>query len=171
MRIAPEQLRLAPAIATAFPASRAAGVARLADVDPVAYARTRNHLRGAVTRLSPYLTHGLLSTPDVVAAVGDAGKLAQELAWREFFQLVHAREALAPRVAAAHRGGAAVVQRLLAGGRAAPAVSFGRGGNGSADRRPRAAEGATRAGTVPEANGRHPCLTRRRSRSSRCAAW
>lgn len=91
-RIAPGELRLPAATAAAFPPSRAAALARLADVDPGAYARTRNHLRGAVTRLSPYLTHGLLSVPDVVAAVGDAGKLAQELAWREFFQLVHARE-------------------------------------------------------------------------------
>lgn len=35
--------------------------ARLAAVNPEAYARTRNALDGAVTRLSPYLTHGLLS--------------------------------------------------------------------------------------------------------------
>jgi deoxyribodipyrimidine photo-lyase len=91
-RIDPAELRLPPAVVEAFPPSRAAGLARLAAVDPVAYARTRNHLRGAVTRLSPYLTHGLISLPEVVAAVGDDGKLAQELAWREFFQLVHGRE-------------------------------------------------------------------------------
>lgn len=91
-RIDPAKLRLPPAVTATFPPSRAAGLARLAAVDPVAYARTRNHLRGAVTRLSPYLTHGLLSVPEVVAAVGDDGKLAQELAWREFFQMVHARE-------------------------------------------------------------------------------
>jgi len=91
-RVDPSDLRLPQAVAAAFPPSRAAGLARLATVDPAAYARTRNHLRGAVTRLSPYLTHGLLTLPEVVAAVGAEGKLAQELAWREFFQLVHARE-------------------------------------------------------------------------------
>ncbi len=94
-RIDPAALRLPPKVATAFPPSRATGLARLASVDPVAYARTRNHVQGAVTRLSPYLTHGLLSVPEVVAAVGVGGKLAQELAWREFFQLVHAREGAA----------------------------------------------------------------------------
>jgi len=94
-RIDPAALRLPPHVAAAFPPSRAAGLARLAGVDPAAYARTRNHLRGAVTRLSPYLTHGLLSLPEVVASADADGKLAQELAWREFFQLVHAREGAA----------------------------------------------------------------------------
>jgi len=91
-RIDPAELRLPAAVAAAFPPSRAAGLARMTAVDPVAYARTRNHLRGAVTRLSPYLTHGLVSVPEVVTKLGADGKLAQELAWREFFQLVHARE-------------------------------------------------------------------------------
>lgn len=40
-------------------------LARLAEVQPDAYARTRNALDGAVTRLSPYITHGLLSLRDV----------------------------------------------------------------------------------------------------------
>lgn len=95
-RVAVADLAWPTAVAAAFPPDRAAALARLATVDPVAYARSRNHLRGAVTRLSPYLTHGLLSVPEVLAAVGpDAGKLAQELAWREYFQLVHAREGAA----------------------------------------------------------------------------
>jgi deoxyribodipyrimidine photo-lyase len=76
-----------------FPPSRDAALARLAEVNVSTYARTRNHLRGAVTRLSPYLTHGLLSVPEVVAATPGLGnKLHQELGWREFFALVHARE-------------------------------------------------------------------------------
>jgi deoxyribodipyrimidine photo-lyase len=37
-----------------------AAQARLAAVRPDAYAQTRNALDGAVTRLSPYITHGLL---------------------------------------------------------------------------------------------------------------
>ncbi|MFN2322456.1 MAG: FAD-binding domain-containing protein [Trueperaceae bacterium] len=89
-RVPAADLAIPPAVARAFPPDRAEALARVADVDPAAYARTRNHLRGAVTRLSPYLTHGLVSVPDVLTAVGpNAGKLAQELGWREFFQLVH----------------------------------------------------------------------------------
>lgn len=89
-RVSLHELSLAPSIASAFPPSREAAVARLARLDPRAYARSRNHLRGAVSRLSPYLTHGLISLPDVVAAVGvGVGKFAQELAWREFFALVY----------------------------------------------------------------------------------
>jgi deoxyribodipyrimidine photo-lyase len=92
-RIPLRELQLDPALATTFPPARAAALERLAGVDVRAYARSRNHLRGAVSRLSPYLTHGLIGLPEVMAAVGaGAGKFAQELAWREFFGLVHLRE-------------------------------------------------------------------------------
>jgi deoxyribodipyrimidine photo-lyase len=86
-RVAPES---PAATRDSFPPTRAAALARLASVDAARYARTRNHLRGAVTRLSPYLTHGLLSVPEVVAALpDDAEKLRAELGWREYFALVH----------------------------------------------------------------------------------
>lgn len=71
------------------------GAARrtLAAIEPAAYARTRNHLDGAVTRLSPYLRHGVLGLVEVRdAALRRAGqpyeaqKLLQELAWRDYFQ-------------------------------------------------------------------------------------
>ena len=68
-----------------------AAEARLAAVDPEAYARTRNALDGAVTRLSPYLTHGLLSLREVYDAVHarhplDAKhKLVFELGWRAYW--------------------------------------------------------------------------------------
>ena len=52
-----------------FAPSHAAARARLAAVRPAAYASSRNHLDGAVTRLSPYLTHGLLSLPEAAAAL------------------------------------------------------------------------------------------------------
>ena len=66
--------------------------ARLAALRPSDYARSRNHLGGAVTRLSPYLTHGMLSLPHVVEqlrlqhGIGLEHKLMQELGWRAFFQ-------------------------------------------------------------------------------------
>ena len=53
-----------------FAPTRAAAQNRLAAVRSAAYASTRNHLDGAVTRLSPYLTHGLLSVPEVALRPG-----------------------------------------------------------------------------------------------------
>ncbi len=82
--------------AAGFEPTMAAARARLAAVRPAAYARTRNHLEGAVTRLSPYITHGFLSLPDVLQAVLARGPLEVrhrfvfELAWREYFAHVHA---------------------------------------------------------------------------------
>jgi deoxyribodipyrimidine photo-lyase len=67
-------------------------LARIARVQPGAYARTRNHLDGAVTGLSPYLTHGLVTLPEVLAGVlareplPVGHKLVYELGWREFFR-------------------------------------------------------------------------------------
>lgn len=40
---------------------RKAAEETLKKVDPIAYAKTRNSLTGAVTRLSPYIRHGVLS--------------------------------------------------------------------------------------------------------------
>lgn len=63
-------------------------------IDPVAYAKTRNHLSGAVTRLSPYISRGVVSLPVVRDRLlerhsqKDCQKLIQELAWREYFQRV-----------------------------------------------------------------------------------
>lgn len=70
--------------------TREAALARLAAVDAAAYARTRNHLTGAVTGLSPYLTHGLLSVPECLAALELPAqhKLVYEFGWREFFRHV-----------------------------------------------------------------------------------
>jgi deoxyribodipyrimidine photo-lyase len=77
--------------ASPFEPSREAALARLAAVRPGDYARTRNAIDGAVSRLSPYLTHGLLSLPEVLAAVASHStldlqhKFVFELGWREFF--------------------------------------------------------------------------------------
>ncbi len=63
-------------------------------IDPVAYAKTRNHLSGAVTKLSPYITRGVITLPDLRDrllqnhSAKDCEKLIQELAWREYFQEV-----------------------------------------------------------------------------------
>ncbi len=70
---------------------------RLDQIDPARYGRTRNRLIGAVTRLSPYLRHGVVTLAQVRSAVrsrvrlrGEADKLINELAWRDYFQRIYA---------------------------------------------------------------------------------
>ncbi len=77
-----------------FAPTRAAARARIAAVRPAAYARTRNMLDGAVTGLSPYLTHGLVTLTDVLAGVAARHRLEMqhkfvfELGWRAYFRHV-----------------------------------------------------------------------------------
>jgi Deoxyribodipyrimidine photolyase len=76
--------------AVGFPPTLAAALSRLQAVRPSDYARTRNALDGAVTRLSPYLSHGLLSLPQAHAAISarhpldPQHKLVYEFGWREY---------------------------------------------------------------------------------------
>ena len=77
-----------------FGPSRAAALDRLQAVSPAAYALSRNALDGAVTGLSPYLTHGILNLPEAALAIharhalSFEDKLVFEFAWREFFHHV-----------------------------------------------------------------------------------
>jgi len=77
-----------------FEPTRATALARAAAVDPQAYARTRNTLGGAVTRLSPYLTHGLVGLHEVYEAVHTRHALHRqhkfvfELGWRAYWRHV-----------------------------------------------------------------------------------
>jgi deoxyribodipyrimidine photo-lyase len=81
-----------------FPRSDAAWQERLAALHPARYAKTRNHLNGSVSRLSPYITHGYLSLGEAVEGVrahqplGRDDKLFAEFAWRVFFHHVWAHE-------------------------------------------------------------------------------
>ena len=76
------------------PPTLAAARARIAAVQPRAYARTRNALDGAVSGLSPYLTHGLVTLPEVLAgvlarhALDVQHKFVYELGWRAYFRHV-----------------------------------------------------------------------------------
>jgi deoxyribodipyrimidine photo-lyase len=96
---------------TAFEPTSAAALARVDQIDPVRYAKTRNALDGDVTGLSPYLTHGVLSLPQVTRRIRSASrlsfddKLVFEFAWREFFHHVWSRAAL---------GGDAILQDMRA---------------------------------------------------------
>ncbi len=87
---------LAIAIAPFGRGGRAAGLAALARIRPGAYARSRNFLDGAVSRLSPYLRHGMLSLAEVrdaalrVRSRPEVDTFVRELAWRDYYVRVRA---------------------------------------------------------------------------------
>ncbi len=76
-----------------FPTAYKDILAKLDAIDPESYARTRNFIDGAVTRLSVYISRGVISTNQVLNHLTDAGfelsrieKFVQELAWRDHWQ-------------------------------------------------------------------------------------
>ena len=77
-----------------FPATLEAARARVTALQPADYARSRNALEGAVSYLSPYITHGLVSLPEVLAdvtarhALAAQHKFVFELGWRAYFRHV-----------------------------------------------------------------------------------
>ena len=77
-----------------FAPTLAAAQARIAAVRPAAYARTRNALDGAVSSLSPYITHGFVTLGEVLAGVSARQaldvqhKFVFELGWRDYFRHV-----------------------------------------------------------------------------------
>ncbi|MDQ5897224.1 MAG: deoxyribodipyrimidine photo-lyase, partial [Pseudomonadota bacterium] len=81
--------------------SRPEALRRIAAIDAEAYARTRNALDGAVTGLSPWITHGIVTPAEVLAGaiaahraagrstpIGLQHRLVMELGWREYFRHV-----------------------------------------------------------------------------------
>jgi len=75
---------------------RAAAEEALSRLDPPRYAATRNYLDGAVSRLGPYLRHGVLTLAEVRDAAlqrvqghrEGAEKFVNELAWRDYYERV-----------------------------------------------------------------------------------
>lgn len=63
----------------------------LKDFNPHQYAKTRNSIEGQVSHLSPYITHGVVTLPEVYSFVNSKfrlnaeNKFLKELTWREFF--------------------------------------------------------------------------------------
>lgn len=61
----------------------------------MSYARTRNHASGAVTQLSPYVRHGIITDIDIQEhltlffELTQCEKLLQQLSWRSFFHYMH----------------------------------------------------------------------------------
>lgn len=104
----PDRLTLVATLRTLFPylaeesqispvrGGRAAALEILAKVKPLTYRETRNFLSGDVTRLSPYLRHGVLTLAEVRDTIlqkaeipEHAGKLVNELAWRDYWQRLY----------------------------------------------------------------------------------
>jgi deoxyribodipyrimidine photo-lyase len=77
-----------------FPTGYKSIIERLENIDAVNYAATRNFIDGAVTYLSPYISRGVISLPQVKQQILEkykpyqAEKLLQELTWREYWQRV-----------------------------------------------------------------------------------
>jgi deoxyribodipyrimidine photo-lyase len=69
-------------------------IQRLENIDVKNYAATRNFINGAVTYLSPYISRGVISLPQIreqilkTQTIQQGQKLIQELAWREYWQRV-----------------------------------------------------------------------------------
>ena len=68
---------------------------KLDDINPVEYAKNRNFIDGSVSRISPYISRGVLSTKQVLEYLLNKGfssrtieKFIQELAWRDYWQLI-----------------------------------------------------------------------------------
>jgi deoxyribodipyrimidine photo-lyase len=78
-----------------FPTQYLEIIERIKNINANKYTQSRNHLEGAVTYLSPYLTRGVITLPQIRDIVlqkfskNDAAKLIQELAWREYFQKLY----------------------------------------------------------------------------------
>ena len=74
---------------------RNAAEKKLANIDPINYANTRNFGDGKVTQLSPYIHHGVMSLNEVrnhaltqCSEPIQITKFIQELGWRDFWQRV-----------------------------------------------------------------------------------
>jgi deoxyribodipyrimidine photo-lyase len=89
-------LAAGPDLGEMWQGGRSVALQRLSAIDAVAYSRSRNHLDGTVTRLSPYLRHGCLSLQEAVDAIrkdfGPRGlKLIAEFSYRDYFRQVWGR--------------------------------------------------------------------------------
>jgi len=65
------------------------------NIDPIKYGKNRNFLNGAVTKLSPYISRGVISTKLILEKILEKNykfyefeKFVMELAWRDYFQNV-----------------------------------------------------------------------------------
>lgn len=78
----------------AFPTTLKAIHARIDALDVTHYATSRNYIDGGVSKLSPYISRGVLSLPFIKdrilgrASPTEAHRFIYELCWREYFQRI-----------------------------------------------------------------------------------
>jgi deoxyribodipyrimidine photo-lyase len=70
-------------------------IARIDEIDPVKYCKTRNYIDGDITYLSPFVSRGIISTRLILERVMRKGysiiqieQFVKELVWRDYFQRV-----------------------------------------------------------------------------------
>ncbi len=75
---------------------RSVALQKLAEIRPSTYGSSRSYLDGAVTRLSPYLRHGVLTLSEVRDYLHNQGypwavvePLVRQLAWRDYWQKLY----------------------------------------------------------------------------------
>ena len=68
-------------------------ILKIQKFDAVRYVYSRNYIDGGVTRLSPYISRGIISTKTIYNHISNAGyeinqiqKFLQELCWRDYWQ-------------------------------------------------------------------------------------
>jgi deoxyribodipyrimidine photo-lyase len=68
-------------------------IERVNSLDPVKYASNRNFINGNVSKLSPYISRGVISTKTIFNQLIKSGyeisqiqKFLQELSWRDYWQ-------------------------------------------------------------------------------------
>jgi deoxyribodipyrimidine photo-lyase len=78
-----------------FPTDYDEIIKRISKVKPEKYGKTRNFIDGDVSRLSPYISRGVISTKQIFNTILDRGyklenieKFIQELAWRDYWQQI-----------------------------------------------------------------------------------
>jgi deoxyribodipyrimidine photo-lyase len=78
-----------------FPTAYQEILAQVEGIDPIAYGKSRNYKTGAVSRLSPYISRGVISTRMVFESVIRRGyplhrveQFVKELCWRDYFQRI-----------------------------------------------------------------------------------
>lgn len=70
---------------------RTEALSRVAKIDPASYGRNRNFINGSVTKLSPYIRHGCITTKELAEIVvkqfgQQAEKYLSEIAYRDYFR-------------------------------------------------------------------------------------
>jgi deoxyribodipyrimidine photo-lyase len=82
-------------VAYIFPTDMESIKARIDNINPIKYAKSRNFIDGDVTYLSPYISRGVISVMQIKDSILQRGyklyeveKFIQELAWREYWQRI-----------------------------------------------------------------------------------